>query len=536
MNTNNFEFMNKYILLERRLWKHKTTVMEYAKTLSKEDACKLTVIRKYRNCLAHNCLDSFTDKVDLQDWMSFLDTLITKSTEHKENNMYKNFNEYLVSKFGQDEAEFMTDNYVESVVPIDDSESNRIVVFYTGEALSLSIYYGEFEPKHRKAIYAFIDTYNEREDRVYELRYMNDQIWIEIDESEVDDQRAIEIIENVIQYFTQENEVVTKLQEIKSSAKVRSKLVHDYVLELKKRACLFENEGRHDVAMDIYNYICDLFYGYGHMELIALHYGHGKDTPWGKLPLNKEYQLECQMLAVRKSKGKSSILAPMVAYNVAKRLGKDDLCDEIIAIGQERGTWNLMALHRNADVDPSEELKRISDCYRKGIGCDRSEEYARYYDRLLAGERQEVFKDMLLSGFEPVFELMSPYVHFEIHSLDDLDGLTDEFKNRFLYGDATREFNLPEWFVPMVNALSESEREVVLKHAQSKLKSSIDDFLQKVKSGEFEIIENWDSHRGALIEDGEDLRYVYLPDLKELKTTPAAEQLKNMLEDFTKNV
>jgi hypothetical protein len=288
--------------------------------------------------------------------------------------------------------------------------------------------------------------------------------------------------------------------------------------------------------MDIYNYICEMFYGYGQMELIALHYGHGKDTPWGKLPVNKEYQLECQMLAVRKSKGKSSMLAPMVAYNMAKRLGKDDLCDEIIAIGQERGTWNLMALHRNADVDPSEELKRISNCYRKGIGCDRSEEYARYYDRLLAGERQEVFKDMLLSGFEPVFELMSPYVHFEIHSLDDLDGLTDEFKNRFLYGDATRGFNLPEWFVPMVNALSESEREVVLKHAQSKLKSSIDDFLQKVKSGEFEIIENWDSHRGALIEDGEDLRYVYLPDLKELKTTPAAEQLKNMLEDFTKNV
>jgi hypothetical protein len=68
------------------------------------------------------------------------------------------------------------------------------------------------------------------------------------------------------------------------------------------------------------------------------------------------------------------------------------------------------------------------------------------------------------------------------------------------------------------------------------LKSSIDAFLQKVKSGEFEIIENWDSHRGALIEDDEDLRYVYLPDLKELKTTPAAEQLKNMLEDFTKNV
>ena len=84
MNTNNFEFMNKYSLFERRLWKHKTTVMEYAKTLSKDDARKLTVIRKYRNCLAHNRLDSFTDKVDLQDWMSFLDMLLTKNAEHKE--------------------------------------------------------------------------------------------------------------------------------------------------------------------------------------------------------------------------------------------------------------------------------------------------------------------------------------------------------------------------------------------------------------------------------------------------------------------
>ena len=102
MYTNNFEFMNKYILLERRLWKHKTTVMEYAKTLSKEDACKLTTIRKYRNCLAHDCLNSFTEEVNLQDWMSFLDTLITKNIEHKDkeknNNMYNNFNEYLVSK------------------------------------------------------------------------------------------------------------------------------------------------------------------------------------------------------------------------------------------------------------------------------------------------------------------------------------------------------------------------------------------------------------------------------------------------------
>ena len=62
----------------------------------------------------------------------------------------------------------------------------------------------------------------------------------------------------------------------------------------------------------------------------------------------------------------------------------------------------------------------------------------------------------------------------------------------------------------MVNSLPESEREIVLKQAQSKLQNSIDAFLQKVESGEFEIIENWDSERGVLLEDGENLRYMYL--------------------------
>ena len=90
MNAKNFEFMNKYMLLERKLLKSKTTVVEYTKTLSKEDACKLTTIRKYRNCLAHDCLNSFTEEVNLQDWMSFLDTLITKNVENKdkEKNIY----------------------------------------------------------------------------------------------------------------------------------------------------------------------------------------------------------------------------------------------------------------------------------------------------------------------------------------------------------------------------------------------------------------------------------------------------------------
>ena len=66
-------------------------------------------------------------------------------------------------------------------------------------------------------------------------------------------------------------------------------------------------------------------------------------------------------------------------------------------------------------------------------------------------------------------------------------------------------------------------------------KPEIDAFLQKIESGEFEIIENWDSHRGVLLEDGENLLYMYLPDFKNLKSSPAAEQLKKMIEDLIKN-
>ena len=72
--------------------------------------------------------------------------------------MYRTFNEYLVSKFGQNEADFIVDGCVETVIPMDESEANRIVVFYTGDMLSLSVFYGDFQRRHYKAMRAFIDT------------------------------------------------------------------------------------------------------------------------------------------------------------------------------------------------------------------------------------------------------------------------------------------------------------------------------------------------------------------------------------------
>lgn len=449
----------------------------------------------------------------------------------------KNFTDYLFNKMEQDKAgmSFYVQTEKCDLECISPNEKFNLSIMTTNDYLAWSIKGYCFEPKHRKAMLAFIDSYNDMADSKYKLHILFGERKIMVsDIIACTDNKSVEkSIDDAIDFFTTDNEVTEVLNKILCDAKVRADIVKKRVDELKTRAFNYENQGEHEKAMRCYYEICHKFYGYGHMELIALHYGHGKDTPWGKLPVNKEYQLECQMLAVRKNK--SDKFAPMVAYNMAKRLGKDDLCEEIIAIGQELGTWNAIALRRKADVDPSEELERIANCYRKGIGCARNEEYAKYYDRLLAGERQEVFKDMLLAGFEPVFELMNPHGYYEISSLKDLDGLSDEFKDRFLYGDETKEFNLPEWFVPMVNALPEVEREIVLKQAQSKLQNSIDAFLQKVESGEFEIIENWDSERGVLLEDGENLRYMYLPDIKGLKSSPAAEELKKMIEDFRKN-
>ena len=426
---------------------------------------------------------------------------------------YKNFKDYLVTKFRQNEADFMVDGAVETVISMDNSASNRIEILYTPKFLSLSAFYGEFEPKHRKAIYAFIDTYNDREDRVYELRYMNDQIWIEIDESEVDDQRAIEIIENVIQYFTQESEFVKQLREIKSSAKVRSKLVHDYVLELKKRACSLESEGRHDLAMEIYDYICKLFYGYGHMELIALDYGRGKQTEYGQFPLNKEYQLECQMLAVVNDP--SNIYAPVIAYSLAKSLGKIELCRYLDKIGHERGTWNAILLKGDKDY-ANKIATKIAKYYREGIGCIKNEVYASYYDRLAKGERQEVFRDMLVNGFDRVFSLMNGKEYYQIQSLEALDGISNDFKARYLYGNEEDAFQLPDWFVPLVNGLNATDRDVVLSTVADRMQRNMEQFTSRIQSGEVAVVVPVDENMGITIEIDDHCAYVYAPDLTEL--------------------
>ena len=438
----------------------------------------------------------------------------------------KNFTDYLFTKMEKNEANMsiyaLTDKCdIGCVLP---NESFNLEVMCKKNFIAWGITGYKFEEKHRKSMVAFVNSHNDKSEGKYKLHIKgNNLICADIVET-TDEAKTIEIIEDVVSWFTVGlNDVINRLH---SSAKTRADIIRSRVDELKTRACAYENSGEHIKAKKCYFEICQ-YYGYGHMELIAMLYGKGKETKWGMFPANKEYQLEYQMIAVEKDKNNK--FAPMIAYNLAKNLGKSDLCEKLIAIGQERGTWNTIAL--SGLKNSNELLERIARCYREGIGCEANETYAMYYDRLLKGERQEVFKDMLIQGFEPVFELMNSNQYYEIQELSELDSLSDEFKQRFLYGESKRMFDLPEWFAPVVNSLSDKDKEVVLINIKSKFIQESQTFISKVKSSEFEVISECDSD-GVLVEDGNTLQFVSLPDLTDIKSCGLVNDIAEILLAF----
>ncbi|MBQ4269761.1 MAG: hypothetical protein IJB97_08965 [Clostridia bacterium] len=443
--------------------------------------------------------------------------------------MYRTFNEYLVSKFGQNEADFIVDGCVETVIPMDESEANRIVVFYTGDMLSLSVFYGDFQRRHYKAMRAFIDTYNERDDRAYEFRYMNGQLWIEVDENRVSDARAMEIVESVLKFFAADGEIVKELKRLASSAKARWSTVGKRAKILRERACELDNRGYHKEAVECLKEICEIYFGYKHMELVALYYQHDfeRTEPVLRFPYNKEYALEMLLLALERVENDFSI--PLMAHGLAKELGREDIRARLEAVAQQNATWEYVAF--KSKYDPTKVLKKIAGYYRDGIGCEASERNASYYDRLAAGERREVFKDMLLDGFDRVFKLMSGDAYYDIQSLAELDGDSDAFKRRYLYGDET-EFLLPDWFVSLVNGLNEADRDAVLTTVTDRMQRNMDRFLERVQSGEIEIVLPSDVSLGVTIELEDRWAYVYAPDLKELVNCAAKEKLLRVFDKF----
>jgi hypothetical protein len=221
---------------------------------------------------------------------------------------------------------------------------------------------------------------------------------------------------------------------------------------------------------------------------------------------------------------------PLMAYRLAKELGNEDVRRRMEALAMQNGAWEYVALKLKGD--PTASLQDIAKRYREGIGCEASARNASYYDRLALGERQEVFKDMLLDGFDRVFKLMSDREYYRIHSLAELDDISEKFKARYLYGDDADGFKLPDWFVPLVNGLNEADREVVLATVLDKMQRNMERFLARVQSGEVEIVLSSDVSMGVTIETEERWNYVYAPDLAELVDCELKDKLLGVFAKF----
>lgn len=456
--------------------------------------------------------------------------LLNDNNVKGEKTVYIDFKDYLVTKFGKDEKDFIVDGNVETTLPMSERDEDRIGVFYAGNFLSLSVFYGNFDSRHFKAMCAFIDNYNEREDRAYELRYMDGQIWIEVDAMGVDDQKSIAIIEDVIEFFAEGGEIVTEIRKLTSSAKARFQIVGKRAQLLRVRACELDNHGYHKEAMELLKEICDLYYGYKHMELIALYYQNDfeKTTPVLRFPHNDEYALECLLIGLEYEQ--SDPFMPLIAHRLAEKLGNEQVRARMEALAMQNGSWELVALKKT--TDPTERLRHIAKTYRNGIGCKPSERNAVYYDRLSSGERQEVFKDMLFDGFDRVFKLMTSKDYYAIRSLAELDGISEDFKSRYLYGDEQDSFKLPEWFVPLVNGLNETDRKVVLATVIDNMQRNIESFLARVQTGEVEIAFPSEVSEGATIETEDGWAHVYAPDLKDLVDCELKDRLTDIFTQF----
>ena len=444
--------------------------------------------------------------------------------------MNKTFIEYLASNFHQDQVCVCEDGSIEASLTFGGNEDNRIGVFYAKDMLSLSVFYGSFADIHTRGVIAFVDTYNEREDRAYELRCMNNQLWVEIDVCGADDEKAIATIEKVLEVFAEDGEIATTLTKLKTSPKARWAMASKRAQCLRERACKLDNEGNHAAAMELLIEICEKYYGYKHLELIALYYQHDfeKTYPPMRFPYSKEYALECLLLAMKHNT--DDMFLPMIAQRIARELGDEELAKRMEERAQRLGTLEYFVF--KSDCDTVKTLTKIANFYRGGFGVAKSERIARYYDRLAAGERETVFKDMLVDGFERVFLLMSDTAYYPIYSLSELDGVSSEFVSRYLYGDEEEDFTLPDWFVPLVNGLNEQDRDIVLSKVADRMQGKMERLLSRAQAGEVDIVIPADKHLGVTIETVERWRYVYAPDLTMLAECEAKERLLRIFDKF----
>ena len=301
--------------------------------------------------------------------------------------------------------------------------------------------------------------------------------------------------------------------------------------ELRNEACKYEMQGNHEKAMECFKEICEMHKNYGHMVLLANNYAKGGKTESGQFPQDAEHQLECLLLAV--DKAPDYIMAPIFAWSLAKRLDKAEVVDAMEKVAQERGVWEYMLFNYIHESKRHSLACRIASYYREGFGCAKNEEIAGWYDRIADGELQAVLKDMLFAEYDRLLKLMNSKHFYQLRSLSELDGVSEEFKTKFLYG-SDDELNMPEWFVPMVNELNVYDRNELLSQAYKILEQRYTDFLGKVHSGKYEVVERhdyceWDLFLISI--DGR-LKAVSIDDFESLVHSDKAEELQQLQKRF----
>ena len=135
---------------------------------------------------------------------------------------FKTFREYLLSVYDvspEEEKELYEENTVDGVFQFGQGEDDRICFFYADEGadgcmLSFSAYFGRYDENTREEVIALIDEYNAREDREYDLNYLNDQVWVELGGACLEEEEAVQMVLDVINFFNGDSDVVVALRKL----------------------------------------------------------------------------------------------------------------------------------------------------------------------------------------------------------------------------------------------------------------------------------------------------------------------------------
>ena len=238
------------------------------------------------------------------------------------------FYNYLLEKFGKNSQIIANNGEVNANINI---ENGSVSVNYNENELNINANYGAFTEEERPTLKAYVDNYNENDDKLYTLSLVDGYINLKYKKLGVTAEQAIVEVENVVSFINIE------------TVEIRSDATRSRVVELMKKASKYEEENRHDLALITFEEIRKLENGskLNIYERMAFLYHLGINGSNFKFPKNNEYALECYKLAIKYDD--YSILLPHHARKIAKSLGNEELEKEFVELGNEIGTWDYLS-------------------------------------------------------------------------------------------------------------------------------------------------------------------------------------------------